>query len=328
MSFLLVKKIVKDASASGDLPFADPNSLSGSSLRQLLKSLSISLVTQESAYTEIGVFRGGTLLDVASVTSGRCIGIDNFSLFDSQGVNEKHIRRRILEEGYKNVELVSLDFEVASHNFDALFPGLSVSLLMVDGAHDYRSQLLALLGMERNLSANAVIVVDDANYSHVRQAGYDFVMVNQGWEIACEILTRSHPDRGGKSRWWNGVQILTRTESNQSNFDGTSDSFLRDSVEASEPQETVDSLRETHELFRHQLSPVMLEILDQVRDFPLDDLLLSNLKALVSSDKVSSRYPSQNVDVTPHQIGVRFRPTGHEKRLQLPPTTRVKNPGP
>jgi len=294
----------------------DSNSLSGSSLRALLKNLARELVNHEAAYVEIGVFRGGTLLDLAPLSPGKFIGIDNFSLFDSRGVNESFIRQRIKNEALQNVELVSLDFEVAVHNFATLFPHLEVGLLMVDGAHDYRSQLLALLGMARHMSAGGVIVVDDANYGHVRQAGYDFVFSNPGWEVACEVLTESHPDRGSKSEWWNGVQILTRSEGVVGEEDVEGKTTSAESV--NKIQVMVDRFRQTHEIFRHQLSPVAEEVLDIVRDIGSDTELLATLKKLVQNQSVLARHSTQNVDVETDQVGISYRPSAHLARLKLP----------
>ena len=315
MKFAKIRQLVEEASSIENPDFRDPNSLSASSLRTLLKNLASEIVTPESAYVEIGVFRGGTLLDVASATSGKCIGIDNFSLFDFEGINENHIRQRMREEEIENVELVSLDFEVAVHNFGELFPNLKVGLLMVDGAHDYRSQLLALLGMESHMAPAGVIVVDDANYGHVRQAGYDFVFAYPDWEVTCEVLTESHPDRGQKSKWWNGVQILTKSRSGvgQKPLDQPAATPLE--VEAI--QQLVERFRETHETFRHQLSPVALEVLDHVRDASLEPDLLSTLQKLRGTPSVLSRHTSQNVDVDADQVGIRYRPSAHRARLEM-----------
>lgn len=49
----------------------EPDSMSGSSLRQFLIDSASRLVTKESCYLELGVFRGGTLLQIAhSIVGG------------------------------------------------------------------------------------------------------------------------------------------------------------------------------------------------------------------------------------------------------------------
>ena len=316
MKFEQIQNLVEVAAGDDHFEIDDANSLSAPSLRTLLKSLARELVHSGSTYVEIGVYRGGTLLDVASATSGKCIGIDNFSLFDHEGINENHIRRRLLDEGIHNVELVSLDFEVAVQNFGALFPHQEVGLLMVDGAHDYRSQLLALLGMKRYMAPGGVIVVDDANYGHVRQAGYDFVFANSEWEVTAEILTEAHPDRGSGSKWWNGIQILTRpTEGADLALSGQRP-FPAGEIQAI--QALIERVRETHETFRHRLAPVAVEVLDLVRDAPRVVDITSTLEDLRTASSVSARHTSQNVDVDPEQVGVRYRPDAHRIRLELP----------
>lgn len=60
---------------------------SGGAIGSLLGSL-IEMGPENSVYAEIGVFRGGTLFQVAGRNKGRCFGIDNFSLFDEGIENE------------------------------------------------------------------------------------------------------------------------------------------------------------------------------------------------------------------------------------------------
>ena len=45
--------------------------------------------------------------------------------------------------------------------------GRKISIYFIDGAHDYRSQLIALLHAQKYLHENALIVVDDANYEEI-----------------------------------------------------------------------------------------------------------------------------------------------------------------
>ena len=315
MKFAKIQQIVEEVSSMEYPDFRDPNSMTSSSVITLLKKLAQAIVTPESLYLEIGVFRGGTLLDVALATSGKCIGIDNFSLFDSEEINENHIRQRMRKEEIENVELISLDFEVALHNFGELFPNLKVGLLMVDGAHDYRSQLLALLGMRNHMASEGVIVIDDANYGHVRLASYDFVLAHSEWEVVCEVLTESHPNRGQKSKWGNGVQILTKLVNGVGQK--PSDQPSATLFEVERIQNLVERFRKTHEEFRHQLSSVSLQVLDHVRDATSEPELLSALEKLRISPRVMTRHKSQNIDVDADQIGITYWPSAHRARLEM-----------
>lgn len=66
------------------------------------------------------------------------------------------------------------------------------------------------------LSDDAIIVIDDANYRHVRQANCDFIKSNPEYTLFYENYTNHHPHHLGKRNtefedgWWNGVNIIIR----------------------------------------------------------------------------------------------------------------------
>jgi hypothetical protein len=69
--------------------------------------------------------------------------------------------------------------------------------------------------MKPHLAEYAVIVVDDSNYLHVRQANRDFLTLNPDYKLAFEAYTPCHPRnmnadqlQEARSGWWNGVNII------------------------------------------------------------------------------------------------------------------------
>ena len=289
------------------------DSMSGESFRKFLLDASERLVSESNAYVEIGVYRGGTLLEVAKNTKGLCVGIDNFSLFNDNNDNEQHIREQIDRFALDNVQLLPLDFERALANFEDLVPEKKIGLLLVDGGHDYRSQLMALMAARRVLADDCLVVIDDANYGHVRQAGYDFVNTHSEWEVSCEILTPNHPNKGGRHLWWNGIQIISRTSSTAEKRKPRDLGFSDDG----EISKVLTKLNETHEQFRHKMSPVLTELLYEISELgPSPDLPPSLLK-LLSRAEVAGRYESQNVDSANGRIGLQIRPDAHMKRLAI-----------
>lgn len=188
---------------------------SGARILALLTNLAARIVDADDAYVEIGVYRGLTLSNVAAAAQGPCVGIDDFSLFNPSGDNRRRVETVLAERGLDNVDLLDSDAEVALEEFAERFPGRRIGLLFIDGGHDHRSQLIPLLLARQHLADGAVIVIDDTNYRHVRQATEDFLRAFPEFVLAAEASTPSHPanrDEAGEAEvrrgWWNGTQVL------------------------------------------------------------------------------------------------------------------------
>ena len=192
---------------------------SGNKIIALLQSLTGLLTTQADCYLEIGVFQGLTLLSNAAANpSVLCFGIDNFSQFDAADNNLSLVLERRRQLNAENAELIVADFERAlARAAQEKLAGRRVGMYFVDGPHDYRSQILCLLLARPILAANCVIVIDDCNYPHVRQASADFLTIEPTFKLLFEAYTRSHPENmdaphaaQARSGWWNGVNVLVR----------------------------------------------------------------------------------------------------------------------
>jgi hypothetical protein len=194
---------------------------SGKRLIGSLQRLAALLVPEESCYLEIGVFQGLTLLSVAaSRPELECIGVDNFSQFDADGRNRVIVEDRRRRLRVTNARLVDADYEVA---FEEALLGLGkkrLGLYFVDGPHDYRAQRMCLDLALPYLATDAIIVVDDANYPHVRQANHDFLRTQADFRLIFEAYTRCHPSNMSSPEaqrnaqgWWNGVHVLIRDAS-------------------------------------------------------------------------------------------------------------------
>lgn len=221
---------------------------SGARILALLRTLAGRLVKGEHAYVEIGVYRGLTLSSVARATDGPCVGIDDFSLFNPSGDNRRRVEEVLVEHGLDHVELLDMDAEVALGSFGERFPDRRIGLLFVDGGHDHRSQLIALLLARRHLADGAVIVIDDTNYRHVRQATEDFLRTFPEFALVAQAGTASHPANMGATEeeavrrgWWNGVQVLVHDP------DGT---IARTEL----PPSDQHRFRLSHDVFRHLLA--------------------------------------------------------------------------
>lgn len=172
----------------------------------------------DCCYLEVGVFQGLTLLSVAHANrSLPCFGVDNFAFLDPDGRNQALVLERKARLGADNASLVNMDYEDALEQLPAQIGRHRLGVYFVDGPHDYRSQLICLLLAVPHMSAHGVIVVDDANYLHVRQANRDFLVSHPEYKLLFEAYTPVHPGNlegaaleSARRGWWNGVNIIVR----------------------------------------------------------------------------------------------------------------------
>jgi hypothetical protein len=192
--------------------------LSGEKLMRCLHGLTQVLCDRDKVYLEIGVFQGLTLISNAAVNRGiDCFGVDNFSLFNEGLENLEVVQTRMAKLGVSNAKVINLDFEEALHTLDRHIGGRKIGVFFVDGPHDYRSQLVSLLKAKPYLADDCVIVIDDCNYAHVRQANADFLRSHPEFALLCEAYTPGHGANlneeartAAAAGWWNGANILLR----------------------------------------------------------------------------------------------------------------------
>ena len=203
--------------------FEDPllSGFSGKKIIALLQNLATCLDPGKEAYLEVGVFRGLSLISVSKVFTGVAYGIDNFSQFDPDNKNYNLINEHLRRLGIGNANLINCDMEVALKNLPDHLGNKKIGLFFVDGPHDYRSQMMCLLLARPFLSENAIIVVDDSNYRHVRQANADFLSLSPSFKLSFERYTHAHPMNMSPEEkintiegWWNGINILVHDSYN------------------------------------------------------------------------------------------------------------------
>jgi hypothetical protein len=217
-----IKNILQSPDESGVI-FTDPvlTGFSGKKIVALLQNLVSCLDPGKEVYLEVGVFQGLSLISVAKVFEGSAFGIDNFSQFDPDKKNYNLIMEHCSRLGIENTTLINCDLEIALKNISDSLKGKKIGLFFVDGPHDYRSQLLCLLLARQYFSDNAVIVIDDCNYRHVRQANDDFLSACPAFKLALEKYTVAHPHnmtslekQAATDGWWNGINVLINDKTN------------------------------------------------------------------------------------------------------------------
>lgn len=171
-----------------------------------------------SCYLEIGVFQGLTLVSAAiEAPTLPCFGIDNFATLDPEGTNRAIVDDRISRFEATNANLINLDFEAALESLGDHIGERKVAVYLVDGPHDYRSQLVCLTLIQPFLHDNAVIVIDDANYPDVRWSTRDFLLAFPDFRLAFDSYSPDHPANmdsetkaAFENTWLNGVHVLVR----------------------------------------------------------------------------------------------------------------------
>lgn len=214
--------LIAAADANGPVPHRDAEALSGLSGRKtvgLLQRLAASRAsTPDRCYVEIGVFQGLTLLSVAlAAPDANCFGIDDFSILDPEQNNLTIVENRIRDLAVTNAQLINSDYEAALARLPDHVGNRSLGVCFIDGAHDYRSQLMGLLLALPHLADDGVLVVDDANYAFVRRATADFLLTHPDFRLIFEAYSPAHPanmERAELSEWeagWlNGIHIISR----------------------------------------------------------------------------------------------------------------------
>lgn len=196
--------------------------LSGNKLLSTLQSLSKYQYDEKNGcYLEIGVYQGLTLLSVALANpTDKVYGIDNFSQFDPDNININIIKSRIQQHKLNNAILLNMDYEDALSNLLVHIDRQKIGTFFIDGPHDYRSQIICLLFAKKYLAEGAIIIIDDCNYRHVRQANRDFLFSNPEFKLLFESYTPCHPANmtdaqlnEAKKGWWNGVNIIVHDPS-------------------------------------------------------------------------------------------------------------------
>ena len=252
-----------------------------------------------ACYVEVGVFQGLTLISSALEAGDMpCFGIDNFATLDPDGKNLNIVQSRMEQFRSTNARLINEDFERALENLGDHIGGRKVAVYLVDGPHDYRSQLICLTLIKPFLHDNAVIIIDDANYPDVRWSTRDFLLGHDDFRLAFDAYSPGHPANLSdevKARfeagWLNGVNILVRDP----------DHLLPDLLPPVGEGERRLYLNEwlAHRLRLAELAPEALVLADAVcrDDTPAEETARASLRAAyeAAAETFSDRFADRNM---------------------------------
>jgi hypothetical protein len=216
-----IKQAIIDANSNGPIADLKLNGATGSKVIGILQRFA-NLLPEDQCYVEIGVVKGMSLINTAfAAPKIEAFGIDNFAQFDKDKKNQTIIEERCKNHQVKNTRLINLDFEEALENLEKYIGNKKIGLFFIDGPHDYRSQLVCLIMAKKHLAENCIILVDNSNYNHVRQANRDFLASHPEYKMIFEAYSKSHPAnlRGAEldeawKNWLDGINVIIKDNLN------------------------------------------------------------------------------------------------------------------
>ena len=151
-------------------------------------------------YVEIGCWHGlslaGAVAGHAETTAFAC---DDFSEFGGPRDELHATLARWTRPG--QVRFHDMDFR--RFLAEAPWQPARVGVYFYDGGHDFDDQFVALQAILPHLASDAVVIVDDTNWRHVRAANRLFAGHVPGFELVRALRQPT----GGSRPWWNGLEL-------------------------------------------------------------------------------------------------------------------------
>ena len=204
-----------------------------------LLNFAVECMDPGEVYCEVGCFQGATLIGALLNHSERmAYAVDNFSEFDKFGENLDNLRDNLAKFGIEEqIFFCNQDFEEFLLNLRDFSIDDKIGVYLYDGGHDYRSQLLGLLLVKPFLAEQALIIIDDSNWSVVQQANWDFIATHP----QCQLLLDLPTFKDGDSTFWNGIQVLSWDTRRDYNYDGSTFKRVRH-------ESVIQAIRHIHDL--------------------------------------------------------------------------------
>jgi hypothetical protein len=161
----------------------------------------------DQSFVNIGVWNGFTFFSGLAGNSGRqCVGVDNFSHPNSP-------RTAFLERYEKFRGERHAFHEMGYHEYFANVHQGPIGFYLFDGPHTYQDQFDGLKLAEPHFAEGCLILIDDTNWSHVRQANLDFMAQSRD---EYRILLDERTPKSGHPTFWNGVMLFQKVRSAKS----------------------------------------------------------------------------------------------------------------
>jgi predicted O-methyltransferase YrrM len=163
-----------------------------------LVGLAACLLSTGERYAEAGTYHGRTVLAAALSSRAESIAIDNFTF--------EHGDRNTLEANLRKFGAADrvriLEGDVTAVLNSSELPPLGV--FYYDADHSTEATFDALQAVRPHLADEALIVIDDADWEHVRAGRDRFLAANPDATLALHIAGRGD----GQPWWWDGVDVV------------------------------------------------------------------------------------------------------------------------
>lgn len=179
------------------MPLASVGGMSTPAYAKIISSITQSMSADE-VYVNIGCYMGFTLLAGLMGSCCRVIGVDNFSQFNgprAEFMANYHPHAR------HNSQFHDMDYVEYMQNHA---PDV-IDFYFYDGPHKYADQHRAITLANHKLRSGSLILIDDTNVTHVKQATVDALQAcGRSYDTWLDITTahNKHPT------YWNGLMLL------------------------------------------------------------------------------------------------------------------------
>lgn len=164
-------------------------------------------MNQEYCFLNIGVWCGFSFFSgIIGNQSKKCIGIDNFSEFSENNFSKTQFLSKFEKFKYQNefYEMDYRDYLTEKHNS-------TIGFYIYDGKHDYYNQYEGLKLAEPFFSDNCIVLVDDTNLAHVREANLKFISDSKNkYKIIADKTTNHNSNR--HPTFWNGIMAFQKIQ--------------------------------------------------------------------------------------------------------------------
>jgi hypothetical protein len=164
------------------------------------------------SFVNVGVWHGFTFFSgMAGHSKKSCIGVDNFS---HRGSPRDQFLKRLDRLGSGLHQFHEFDFRDYFRDVHST----PIGVYLFDGPHTYRDHYEAMELAEPFFAPGCLIIMDDSNWSQVREATDDFLSRSPNrYERLLDVRTPA----SGHPTFWNGLVVLRMTGQKQSTIQPT-----------------------------------------------------------------------------------------------------------
>ena len=182
--------------------------MSGKMTRHFYNNL---LTLPGARYLEIGTWKGSTVCSAMCGNQASVVCVDNWALFD--GPKNEFLANFNRHKGENNAHFVEGDSFAKSTVQKIKARQNSFNIYLYDGCHKRESHAKALTHLITLMDGTFIFVVDDWNWSYVRQGTYDAIKALRLRILHKREIILTQNDKHTEpnlalATWWNGIGVF------------------------------------------------------------------------------------------------------------------------